>query len=77
MLKMMKKRRPWMGGLALALLLFGVTGQTAAPPLDILFLGANDTGDAGADAEVIAFLEQTFSGGTITYMNSGATDGSE
>ncbi len=66
-----------MVGLMSALLLLGVSGLVAAPALDILFLGANDTGDAGADAEVLAFLEQAFSDGTVSYMNSGATDGSE
>ncbi len=48
---------------------------TLAWSQDILVLGANDTGDAGADANVIAFLEAEF--GNVRYMNSSATDGSE
>ena len=44
-------------------------------PVDILLLGANDAADAGADANVMAFLEVEFT--TVRYMNSGATDGSE
>jgi hypothetical protein len=52
-----------------------IAARTPEPGLDVLFLGANDAPDAGADANVAAFLEANF--GTIRYMNSGNTDGSE
>ncbi len=43
--------------------------------LDLLVLGADDNGEAGADANVLAFLRERFT--SVRYMNSGATDGSE
>jgi hypothetical protein len=46
-------------------------------PLDLLVLGADDTGETGADANVLAFLGETFGADNVRYQNSGATDGSE
>ncbi len=46
-------------------------------PLDLLVLGADDTGEAGADANVLAYLGETFGAENIRYLNSGATDGTE
>ena len=46
-------------------------------PLDLLVLGADDTGETGADANVLAFLGETFGAENVRYQNSGATDGTE
>ncbi len=51
------------------------TPVRASPAVDVLFLGANDAPDAGADAEVAAFLEATF--GSIRYLNSSNATGEE
>jgi hypothetical protein len=47
------------------------------PVIDMLVLGADDAGEAGADANVLAFLRDTFGADNVRYLNSGATDGSE
>ena len=46
-----------------------------ASAVDILVLGADDTGETGAGSNILAFLEENF--GPVRYMNSSATDGSE
>ncbi len=52
--------------------------EIPGPPkteLDLLVLGADDTGETGADANVLAFLGERFT--SVRYMNSSATNGSE
>ncbi|MFT4639086.1 MAG: hypothetical protein ACI8T1_002410 [Verrucomicrobiales bacterium] len=45
--------------------------------LDVLFLGADETGETGADANVLAFLGETFGVANTRYQRAGAADGSE
>ena len=51
--------------------------EPSLPPLDLLFLGADNTGETAADANVLAFLRDSFGADNIRYANSGSTDGSE
>lgn len=51
--------------------------EPSLPPLDLLVLGADDTGETGADAQVLAFLREQFGAEQIRYANSGATTGEE
>ncbi len=51
--------------------------EPSLPPLDLLVLGADDTGETGADANVLTFLRESFGADNIRYANSGSTNGSE
>ncbi len=51
--------------------------EPSLPPLDLLVLGADDTGETGADANVLTFLRESFGADNIRYANSDSTDGSE
>jgi hypothetical protein len=52
-------------------------GGGGGETLDVLFLGADDTGETGADANVLAFLGETFGVANTRYQRAGAADGSE